>query len=104
MLLIGETASVKGTRIIFMVFEQTTPTVANYENLGTINQDVKITMAYCPTGCLSQKVTFLNCWNPVRGRASRLAIVPCKPGVPVPVEGKSNEPPKIILFSKFVGR
>ena len=56
MLLIGETASVKGTRIIFMVFEQTTPTVANYENLGTINQDVKITMAYCPTGCLSQKV------------------------------------------------
>ena len=51
MLLIGETASVKGTRIIFMVFEQTTPTVANYENLGTINQDVKITMAYCPTRC-----------------------------------------------------
>ena len=51
MLLIGETASVKGTRIIFMVFEQKKPTVANYENLGTINQDVKITIAYCHTGC-----------------------------------------------------
>ena len=25
-------------------------------------------------------------------------------GIPVPVEGKSYEPPKIMLFSKFIGR
>ena len=53
---------------------------------------------------VSQEIDFLKLLNPVRGRASRPAIVSRRPGVLVLVEGKSYEPPKIMLFSKFIGR
>ena len=42
-------------------------------------------------------MTFLNSCNPVRGRT----IVSRKPGDPVPIMGKSYEPPKIIFFQKL---